>query len=93
VRGHVAIITETESTYVMIESTLQFDDVEDIPGLLPLLRAVQKSHMRSKEWSGRRPGHEANSREVEHAFQKVLITARHKGAQTYGRCCDINLMT
>ena len=27
-RGHVAIITETESTYVMIESTLQFDDVE-----------------------------------------------------------------
>ena len=28
--GHVAIITKTESTYVMIESTLQFDDVEDI---------------------------------------------------------------
>ena len=33
-RWHVAIITETESTYVMIESTLRFDDVEDIPGLL-----------------------------------------------------------
>ena len=33
VRGHVAIITETKSTYVMIEFTLQFDDVEDIPGL------------------------------------------------------------
>ena len=42
-RGHVAIITETKSTYVMIESTLRFDDVEDIPGLLPLLQAVQRS--------------------------------------------------
>ena len=29
VRGHVAIITETESTYIMVESTLRFDDVED----------------------------------------------------------------
>jgi len=29
--GHVAIITETDSTYVMIESTLRFDGVEDIP--------------------------------------------------------------
>jgi len=28
VRGHVAIITETESTYVMVESTLRFDDVK-----------------------------------------------------------------
>ena len=27
-RGHVAIIAETESTYVMIESTLWFDDVQ-----------------------------------------------------------------
>jgi len=27
----------------MIESTLQFDDVEDIPGLLPLLWVVQMS--------------------------------------------------
>ena len=33
--GHVAIITKTESTYVMIKSTLWFDDVEDIPGLAP----------------------------------------------------------
>jgi len=30
VLGYVAIITETESTHVMIESTLRFDDVEDI---------------------------------------------------------------
>jgi len=58
-RGHVAIITETESTYVMIESTLRFDDVEDVPGLLPLLRAVQRSRMRSREWSWRWPGNEA----------------------------------
>ena len=36
VRGHITIITENKSTYVMIESTLRFDDVEDIPGLLPL---------------------------------------------------------
>ena len=34
--GHVAIMTETESTYmyVMIESTLWFDDVGIVPGLL-----------------------------------------------------------
>ena len=44
----------------MIESTLRFDDVEDIPGLLPLLRAVQRSRMRSRERSGRRPGNEAS---------------------------------
>ena len=48
VRGHVAVITETESTYVMIKSTLRFDDMEDIPGLLLLLRAVQRSH--TYEW-------------------------------------------
>ena len=57
-RGHVAIITETEFTYVMIESTLRFDDV-DVPGLLPLLRVVQRSHMRSRKRSGRQPGNEA----------------------------------
>jgi len=56
---HVAIITETKSTYVMIEFTLQFDDVEVIPGLLPLLWAVQRSRMQSREWSGRWPGNEA----------------------------------
>ena len=44
VRGHVAMITKTESTYVLIESTLQFDDVKDIPGLLLLLRQF-KSHV------------------------------------------------
>ena len=43
----------------MIESTLRFDDVEDVPGLLPLLRAVQRSRMWSRERSGRRPGNEA----------------------------------
>ena len=36
----------------MIESTLQFDDIEDIPGLLPLLWEVQRSCMRSREQSG-----------------------------------------
>jgi len=61
VHGHVAIITETVSTYVMIESTLRFDDVEDALGLLPLLRVVQRSRMWSRERSGRRPGNEANS--------------------------------
>jgi len=29
----------------MIESTLRVDDVEIMPGLLPLLRAVQRSHI------------------------------------------------
>jgi len=43
----------------MIESTLRFDDVQDIPGFLPLLRVVQRSHLRSRERSGRRPENEA----------------------------------
>ena len=57
----VAIITEAESTYVMIMSTLWFDD-EDIPSLLPLLRVVQRSHMQSQEQSGRQPGNQAIER-------------------------------
>ena len=52
VRGHVAIITETKSTYVMIESTLRFDDIEVIPGLLPLLWVVQRSRMQSRNGVG-----------------------------------------
>ena len=52
VHGHVAIITETEST-------LRFDDVGVVPSLLPLLRVVQRSCMWSRKWSGRRPGNEA----------------------------------
>ena len=44
----------------MIESTLQIDDVGVVPGLLPLLLAVQRSRMQSRKWSGRRPGNEAN---------------------------------
>ena len=43
----------------MIESTLRFDDVEVIPGLLPLLWVVQRSHMQSSERSGRQPGNKA----------------------------------
>jgi len=43
----------------MIESTLRFDDVEVIPGLLPLLRAVQRSCMWSRECSGKWLGNEA----------------------------------
>ena len=61
-RGHIAIITKTESTYVMIESTLWFDDVEVIPGLLPLLQTVQRSHMQSREQSRRQPGNEATNK-------------------------------
>ena len=37
----------------------RFDDVEVIPGLLPLLRVVQRSHMQSRERSKRLPGNEA----------------------------------
>jgi len=44
-RGHVAIITETESTYVMIESTLRFDDVDDVPGLLLLLGSSKVTYV------------------------------------------------
>ena len=48
-----AIITETENTYVMIESTLRLDDIEDISGLLLLLQVVQRSCTWSRERSGR----------------------------------------
>jgi len=41
-RGHIAIINETKSN-VTIESTLQFDDVGVLPGLLPIPQAVQRS--------------------------------------------------
>ena len=83
VRGHVAIITETESTYVMIESTLQFDDVEDVPGLLPLLRVVQRSRMLSRERSGRQPGNEAIL-QVLYAYSVSLQNHSSKHWQT----CD-----
>ena len=46
--------------HVMIKSTLWFDDVEVITDLLPLLRAVQRSRMRLREWSRRQPGNEAS---------------------------------
>ena len=42
--------------YVVIKSTLRFDDTGVVPDLLPLLRAVQWSRMWSRQWSGRRPG-------------------------------------
>jgi len=48
----------------MIESTLWFDDIEDRPGLLPLLRAVQRSRMWSRERSRRQPGNEATGDSV-----------------------------
>ena len=32
--GYIAIIAEAKSMYVMIESTLWFDDVRVVPGLL-----------------------------------------------------------
>jgi len=50
--GHIAIITETEST-------LWIDDVGVVPGLLPHLREVQSSCMHSRKPSGRQPGKEA----------------------------------
>jgi len=34
------IITETETTYIMIDFTLQFDNEGVVPGLLPLLQVV-----------------------------------------------------
>ena len=61
VRRHIAIITEPSLHYIMIESTLRFDDVEVMPGLLPLLQAVQRSRMQSRKQSVRRPGNEARS--------------------------------
>jgi len=36
----------------MIESTLRFDDVLVVPGPLPLLQAVQRSHMQSRKGAG-----------------------------------------
>ena len=53
---HVAITTETKSTYIMIESTFQFDDIGVVPGLLLLLWAVQRSSMQSRNIAGHRLG-------------------------------------
>ena len=64
VRGHIAIITEPSPHYITIESTLWFDDVEVMLGLLPLLQAVQRSRMRSRKQSVRWPGNEARSHRV-----------------------------
>ena len=47
---------KTIPTYIMIMSTLRFDDVGVVPGLLSLFGwPIQRSCM----WSGRRPGNEA----------------------------------
>jgi len=43
--------------YVMIESTLWFDDGV-LPGLLPLLQAVQRSHMQSRKLRRGQPRNE-----------------------------------
>jgi len=51
----VAIVIETESTYVTMESTLRSDDVGVVLGLFLL----QTSHMLSRKRSGRWPGNEA----------------------------------
>ena len=45
VHGYIAIITETKSMYVMIKSTLQFDDVRVISGLLPFFLAWFKGQV------------------------------------------------
>ena len=55
------IYTETESKYVMVESTLWFDDVGVVQGLLQLLPAVQRSRMWSRKWIRRQPGNEVTS--------------------------------
>jgi len=49
--GHVAIITETESTHIVNESILQLGVV---PSLLSLLRAVERSHtyVGNRTWYG-----------------------------------------
>jgi len=60
----------------MIESTLRFDDVEDVPGLLPLLRAVQRSRMWSRERSRRRPGNEATIIHGISCLSEVLKVAK-----------------
>jgi len=36
----------------MFESTMKFDDVRNVLGLLPLLWVVQRSHIRSRKSSG-----------------------------------------
>ena len=52
VHGHIAIITETKSMYVMIMSTLQFGDVGVVPGLLLLFLVCFKDQVciNKAEW-------------------------------------------
>ena len=56
---------------------LVVDDVEDIPGLLSLLRTVQRSCMQSRERSGRRPGNEASGNSRPLLFKYVHNIMEH----------------
>ena len=55
-RGHVAAITETESTYVMIESTSRFDGVVLVPSFTSLGSKVKYATKKggTRESHGRR---------------------------------------
>ena len=55
-----------------MKSTLQFDDIIVVPGLLLLLWMVQRSHMWSRKPSGRRPGNEATLKPVSTGSQSAL---------------------
>ena len=75
-RGHIAIITKTESTYVMIESTLRFDGAEVIPGLLPLLQVIQRSRTRSRERSGNGLGTRLAMPSVYYSMHNDIVRVR-----------------
>jgi len=47
--GMLPQLLKTSPLYMVIESTLQFDNVGVVQGLLPLLRAVQRSRMWSRK--------------------------------------------
>jgi len=60
--AHCHKLLKLSPHYVIIESTLWFDDVGVLPGLLPLFWVVKGQCMQSRKWSGRQPGNEASQR-------------------------------
>jgi len=63
--AHCHKLQKLSPHYIMIESTLPFDDVGVVLSLLPLPLAVQRSRMQLRKWSGRWPGNEASKRYID----------------------------
>ena len=76
--------------YVMIESTLWFDNLGIVPGFLLLLWAIERSHMQSRKRSRRRPVNKALSMDhfQYHAQRGGLSVFSHVFVFSAGNCTE-----